>query len=180
MHMNMSAKGGSASGGKKGSTIFLQVVIVLIGIVALAGMIRFPLTEGRAVNLDLFHIYADPFIIYGYLASIAFFVALYQAFKLLGLIGQNKVFSLSSIKTLRIIKYCAIILSVLIVAAALYIIVTFHAKGGDPAGADDPAGFVAIAIVTTFISIVIATAAAVFGRTLKNAVDIKSENDLTV
>ncbi len=79
---------------EKISTIFLQVVVVLIGIVALAIMIRFPLTEGRAANLDLFSIYADPFIIYGYLASIAFFVALYQAFKLLGYIGQNKVFLL--------------------------------------------------------------------------------------
>ena len=59
---------------KKGSTIFLRVVIVLIGIVALAIMIRFPLTEGRAVNLDLFSIYSDPFIIYGYVVSIAFFV----------------------------------------------------------------------------------------------------------
>src|SRR3989339_677247 len=106
---------------KKSSTIFLQVVIMLIGIVALAIMIRFPLTEGRAANLDLFSIYADPFIIYGYLASIAFFVALYQAFKLLGLIGQNKVFSLNSVKALRTIKYCAITLSVSIVLAALYI-----------------------------------------------------------
>jgi len=158
---------------KKSSTIFLQVVIVLIGIVALAIIIRFPLTEGRAVNLDLFSIYSDPFIIYGYLTSIAFFVALYQAFKLLGYIGQNKVFSLNSVKALRTIKYCAIVLSILIVMAALYIRM-FHAKG------DDPAGFIAVCIVTTFISIVIATAAAVFERTLQSAVDIKSENDLTV
>jgi len=158
---------------KKSSTIFLQVVIVLIGIVALAIMIRFPLTEGRAANLDLFSIYADPFLVYGYLASIAFFVALYQAFKLLGYIGQNKVFSLNSVKALRTIKYCAIILSVLVAMAALYIRI-FHAKD------DDPAGFIAMCIVTTFISIVIATAAAVFERTLQNAVDIKSENDLTV
>ena len=158
---------------KKSSTIFLQVVIVLIGIVALAIMIRFPLTEGRAANLDLFSIYADPFLVYGYLASIAFFVALYQAFKLLGYIGQNKVFSLNSVGALRTIKYCAIVLSILIVMAALYIMI-FHAKG------DDPAGFIAMCIVTTFISIVIATAAAVFERTLQNAVDIKSENDLIV
>ena len=68
---------------KKISTIFLQVVIAALGIAALAVMIRFPLTEGRAVNLDLFHIYADPFLMYGYLSSIAFFAALYQAFKLL-------------------------------------------------------------------------------------------------
>ncbi|MBI4121493.1 MAG: DUF2975 domain-containing protein, partial [Candidatus Ryanbacteria bacterium] len=124
---------------KRSSTIFLQVVIVLIGIVALIIMIRFPLTEGRAVNLDLFSIYSDPFIIYGYVASIAFFVALYQAFKLLGYIGQNKVFSLNSVKALRTIKHCAIVLSILIVMAAIYIMI-FHAKD------DDPAGFIAVSI----------------------------------
>lgn len=160
---------------KKSSTVFLQVVVVLIGIVALAIMIRFPLTEGRAANLDLFSIYADPFLVYGYLASISFFVALYQAFKLLGYIGQSKVFSLDSVKALRNIKYCAIVLSVLIVIAAIYIRVSFNGNADD-----DPAGFIAVSIVTTFISIVVATAAAVFERTLKSAVDIKSENDLTV
>jgi|SRR3989338_3640931 len=158
---------------KKSSTIFLRVVIAALGIVALAIMVRFPLTEGRAVNLDLFSIYADPFIIYGYVVSIAFFVALYQAFKLLGLVGQNKVFSISSVRALRNIKYCAIILSASIVMAVLFIM-TSHNKD------DDPAGFIAIAILTTFISIVIATTATVFERTLQNAVDIKSENDLTV
>jgi len=160
---------------KKNSTVFLQVVIVLIGIVALAIMIRFPLTEGRAVNLDLFSIYADPFIMYGYAASIAFFVALYQAFKLLGYIGQNKVFSLNSVRALRNIKYCAIVLSILIVIAAIYIRVSFNGNADD-----DPAGFIAVSIVATFISIVVATAAAMFERTLQSAVDIKSENDLTV
>ena len=153
---------------KRSSTIFLQIVIVLIGLGALAGMIRFPQTEGRAANLDLVSIYLDPFIIYAYIASIAFFVALYQAFKLLGYIGKNKVFSLNSVKALRTIKYCAIILSFLIVMAAIYIRI-FHAQG------DDPAGFIAVCIVTTFISIVISTAAAVFEKILQSAVDIKSD-----
>ena len=57
--------------------------------------------------------------------------------------------------------------------AGLYIRI-FHAEG------DDPAGFLAICIVTTFVSIVVAIAAAVFEKTLQSAVDIKSENDLTV
>src|SRR3989304_9043742 len=125
---------------KKSSTIFLQIVVVLSGMVALAVMIRFPLTEGRAVNLDLFSIYSDPFIVYGYLASIPFFVALYQAFKLLGYIGQNKVFSLNSVKALRTIKYCAIALSILIVMAAIYIRLSFSDKSITD---DDPAGFIA-------------------------------------
>src|SRR3989344_466921 len=162
---------------KKGSIFFLRVVIVLIGIVALFIMIRFPLTEGRAINLDLFSIYSDPFIIYGYLASIPFFVALYQAFKLLGYIGQNKIFSLNSVKALRTIKYCAIVLSILIVMAAIYIRLSFSVKSVTD---DDPAGFIAVSIVATFISVVIATAAAVFEKLLQSAVDIKSENDLTV
>ncbi|MFI5186524.1 MAG: DUF2975 domain-containing protein [Chitinophagales bacterium] len=155
---------------KPRSTVFLQAVIVLIGIVTLAIMIWFPLTEGRAENLDLLSIYLDPFILYGYAASIAFFVALYKAFKLLGFIGQNKVFSLNSVRALRGIKYCAILLSILIVTAGIYIRV-FHAKD------DDPAGFLAICIVTTFVSIVVATAAAVFEKILQNGVDIKSENE---
>ena len=165
MNENMSAKGGSAFGGKKSSTVFLQVVIVLIGIVTLAVMIRFPLTEGRAANLDLFSIYADPFLVYGYLASIAFFVALYQAFRLLGYIGKNKVFSLNSVKALRTIKYCAIVLSILIVMAAIYIRLSFSVKSVTD---DDPAGFIAVSIVATFISVVIATAAAMFERILRN------------
>ena len=158
---------------KRMSTIFLQGVIVLIGIVALIILIRFPLTEGRAKNLDLFSIYADPFILYGYAASIAFFVALYKTFKLLGYIGQNKVFSSNSVKTLKSIKYCAIVLSILIVLAGLYIKL-FHSKE------DDPAGFLAMCIVTTFVSVVVATAAAIFEKILQNAIDMKSENDLTI
>ncbi|MBI5421079.1 MAG: DUF2975 domain-containing protein [Parcubacteria group bacterium] len=158
---------------KKIPTLFLQVVIVLIGIVALVIMIRFPLTEGRATNLDLFSIYSDPFIIYGYVVSIAFFVASYQAFTLLGYIGQNKVFSLSSVKALRTIKYCVIMLSVSIVMAVLFIM-TFHNKD------DDPAGFIAMGILTTFISIIIATAAAVLEKLLQTAIEMKSEDDLTV
>ena len=158
---------------KRVSIIFLQAVIVLIGLVALFILIRFPLTEGRAANLDLFSIYFDLFILYGYAASIPFFVALYKAFKLLGYIGQNKIFSSNSVKTLKHIKYCAIVLSILIVAAGLYIRIAHNKE-------DDPAGFLAICIVTTFVSIVVAVAAAIFEKLLQNAIDMKSENDLTI
>ena len=116
---------------------------MLIGIVALAIMIRFPSTEGRAENLDLFSIYSDPFILYGYAASIPFFIALYKAFKLLGYIGQNKAFSLNSVRTLSSIKYCAIVLSIFIVMAGLYIRI-FHNKD------DDPAGFLAMVYCNYF------------------------------
>ena len=150
---------------KKLSIIFLQGVVVLVGIVTLAFMIRFPLTEGRAANLDLLSIYADPLIIYGYVASTAFFVALYQTFKLLRYIGQDKILSSSSIKTLKTIKYSAFILGVSIVIAALYILI-FHAKD------DDPAGFIAMSIVATFISVVVGTIASVLEQSLQKALNL--------
>jgi hypothetical protein len=158
---------------KRLSILFLQSVIVLFGIVALYILIRFPSTEGRAQNLDLFSIYSDPFILYGYASSIAFFVALYKAFKLLGYIRQNKLFSLNSVRTLRSIKYCAIISSILIAMAGLYIKI-FHNKE------DDPAGFLAMSLILTFISIAVATAVAVIEKVLQNAIDMKTENDLTI
>jgi hypothetical protein len=74
---------------KRSSTLFLKVVILLIAIGVLAGMLRFPQTEGRAANLDLISIYRYPFIIYIYIGSIPFFVGLYQAFKLLNFIDAT-------------------------------------------------------------------------------------------
>ena len=157
---------------KKGSTLFLKFVICLIAIGALIWLIWFPQLEGRAATLDLISIYLDPFVIYAYIGSIPFFIALYQAFNLLGYVDKNKVFSQLAVQTVSIIKYCAITFSGFIVLGILYIRLTVVD--------DDPAGVTALGIVTTFTSIIIATAAAVFQRLLQNALDIKSENDLTV
>jgi len=137
-------------------------------------MLWFPHIEGRNVHATLFEIYfKDPFLAYAYIASIAFFVALYQAFKLLGYIGQNKVFSLNSVKALRTIKYCAISLVGFLVGAEAYFFIVQRGK-------DDIAGGVMMGLFMIFISVVVATTAAVFEKTLQSAVDIKSENDLTV
>lgn len=157
---------------RRDSTLFLKAVLLLIAIVTLAGLIRFPQTEGRAANLDLISIYADPLIIYGYIASIPFFFALYQAFRLLGYVERNQIFSQSAINAVKKIKYCAIATSGFIVFGILYI--RFFTNGDDPAG---PTG---LGILAIFASLVMATIVAVFERLLQNAVDIKSENDLTV
>jgi hypothetical protein len=157
---------------KKGSTLFLKFVICLIAIGALIWLIWFPQLEGRAADLDLLSIYMDPLIIYAYIGSIPFFAALYQAFKLLGHMDGNKVFSQLSVNAVRNIKTCAFTFSGFIVLGLLYI--RLFVKG------EDPAGVTALGMVITFASIVIATAAAIFQRLLQNAVDLKSENDLTV
>jgi hypothetical protein len=151
-------------------TTFLQVVIVLIGIGALALMLWEPHLEGRNAHATLSQIYFnDPFLAYAYIASIPFFVALYQAFKVLRYAGQNTVFSPEAVKALGTIKYCAITLIGFVVVGEIFIML---------GNSDDRAGGVFMGLLITFGSVVIATAAAMFERILQNSGDIKSENDL--
>jgi hypothetical protein len=157
---------------KRGSTLFLQVVIVLIGLGALALMLWEPHIEGRNAHATLFQIYfKDPFLAYAYIASIPFFMALYQAFKVLGYVRQNQIFSQASVNALRTIKYCAIAIIGFVAVSVVFMV------AGDK---DDGPPGVFMRLLITFPSIVIAAAAAMFERILQNAVDLKSENDLTV
>jgi len=158
---------------KRSSTVFLQIVIVLIGIAALALLLWEPQIEGRNAHATNFEKYfKDPFLALVYLGSIPFFAALYQAFKVLGYAGQNKIFSKEAVKSLRTIKYCALAIIGFVVVEEIVIFLDH--------GSDDPAGGVFVGILITFGSIVVATAAAISERILRNALDIKSENDLTV
>lgn len=159
---------------KKSSTLFLQTVIVLLGIGVLAALLWEPHLEGRNADATLFEIYfKDPFLAYAYIGSIPFFVGLYQACKLLGY-ARNNIFSQAAVHALRVIKYCALTTAGAIIAADAFLMLSARSTGEDAAGA------VMLGLVATFASVVVATAAAVFERVLQNAVDIKSENDLTV
>lgn len=160
---------------KNSSTAFLQTILVVLGVGTLLALIAMPQFEGRNANATLFETYfADPFLAYMYLGAVPFFVGLYQAFKILGFVGKNKTFSHATIKALRTIKYCAFITAGTIIAADAFLMIAARSNGEDAAGA------VMLGLITTFTSVVVGTAAAIFERAVQNAVDIKSENDLTV
>jgi Protein of unknown function (DUF2975) len=157
---------------KRGSTAFLQSVIVLIGIGALALMLWEPHIEGRNAHATVFEVYfKDPFLAYAYFASIPFFVALYHGFKVLGYARQNQVVSQAAVKALRTIRYCAIAVIGFVAVGEIFILMD---------DSDDRAGGVFMGVLITFGLVVIATAAATCEQILQNAVDLKSENDLTV
>ncbi|MDB5245035.1 MAG: hypothetical protein JWN90_140 [Parcubacteria group bacterium] len=157
---------------KKSSTTFLQIVIVLLGIGALALLLLEPRLEGVNAHATNSQMYLDPFIMLVYVGSIPFFIALYQSIKVLGYVGRNKVFSPEAVKALRTIKYCALAIIGFVLVEEIYIMLTH--------GNDDAAGGIMMGVFITFGSIVIATAAAMFERILRSAVELKSENDLTV
>lgn len=156
----------------RSSTLFLQGVIVLIGLGALAFLLWEPHVEGRNAHATAFEVYFnDPFLAYAYLGSIPFFVALYQAFTVLAYARQDKVFSPAAVRALRTIKGCALALIGFVAGGVLFLLMN---------DGEDRAGGVFMAVLITFGAIVMATAAAMVERILRNAVELKAENDLTV
>lgn len=155
---------------KRSSTNFLRSVVVLIGLVILSiCLFVLPSIIAKETTGDFDYL---PILVGLYFPTIPFFFALYQSLKLLNYIDKNRAFSYQSVAAFRYIKNCALIISGLFAAGLPYIFIV--------AQKDDAPGLVAIGLVIIFASLVITTFSAVLQRLVQSAVDIKSENDLTV
>nr|WP_300094084.1 DUF2975 domain-containing protein [Sedimentibacter sp.] len=157
---------------KRGSTLFLKIAIILIGVPVLSlGVFGLTWLPDNPVNPKYAHM-IYPIILGMYVSAIPFFIALYQAFKLLNIIDSNQAFSKLSVKCLKNIKFCAAAFSgvYVLIMPFVFLIAEF----------DDAPGLVIIGMVPIFASIVIAVFAAVLGKLLKEAIDIKDDNDLTI
>ena len=98
---------------KRGSTLFLRLAVILMGLPVLAVSIYgiYYLINNPA-NPDYAHI-LYPIVIGMFLSVIPYFIALFQALKLLNYIDRNEAFSNLSVKALQKIKYCAISISII-------------------------------------------------------------------
>ena len=152
---------------KRSSSVFLGVVIYLIGL-SVAGLCVILLGVSISGNAGMFL----PLMFGMLAAAVPFFFALYQGLLLLSYIDKSSAFSELSVKAIRKIKYCAGVISVLYALMMPYIIYV--------SDKDDAPGAVVIGLVLIFASLVIAVFTAVLEKLLQNAIDIKSENDLTV
>lgn len=159
---------------KIATTLFLKIAVILMAIPVLALCILLVPELGTLSEklLPAFSSIQYILSIILYASSIPFYFALYQAFQLLRYIDQNKAFSELSVKSLKKIKYCAIIISSLHVLI-LPLFYLFAEK-------DDAPGVIFVGLLVPFASMVIAVFAAVLQRLLQEAVEIKSENDLVV
>ncbi|EDX69744.1 MULTISPECIES: DUF2975 domain-containing protein [Bacillus] len=159
---------------KQGSTLFLKTAVILMGIPVLAMCIFLVPNIGNfAAELYPEMAYIKYLVFINlYATAIPYYFALYQTFKLLNYIDKNNAFSELSVKALKNIKYSALVISVLyVLGMPLFYLV---------AERDDAPGIIVIGMIIIFASMVIAVFAAVLQRLLKDAIDIKSENDLTV
>lgn len=159
---------------KQVSTLFLKIAVILIGVPILALCIFLvPEIGNFAAELYPNDAYLKYLIMLDfYAAAFPFYFSLYQAFKLLNYIDKNEAFSELSVNALKKIKNCAISISaIFVLGLPLFYLL---------AERDDAPGIILIGLVLIFASMVIAVFAAVLQKLLKEAIDIKSENDLIV
>jgi hypothetical protein len=107
-----------------------------------------------------------------YVAAVPFFVGVYQVLRLLSYIDKNKAFSELSVKALRLIAYCGVAIS-----AVYAISLPFFYIWADN---DDAPGLIIIAMAFILAPLIITVFSAVLQRLLRQAIDMKRENDLTV
>lgn len=162
---------------KLGSTTFLRIAVILIGVPIFAlcifGLPRIAFTAIEHAGLGSTLAYVIVGILFlMYVSAIPFYVALYQALKLLRYIDKNEAFSETSVKAIKNIRSCAILISFfyLLALPLIYVVAKW----------DDAPGLIVIGLVITGASMVIAVFSAVLKKLLQEAIDIKSENDLTV
>ncbi len=159
---------------KQVSTNFLRLVILLLAVIVLVlcifalpsmwrgGSAEFPMASNAILMI----------VIGLYITAVPFFVALWQAIKLLGYIDKNTAFSDLSVQALKNIKYCSMLISVVYVA---FVPLLFPI-----ADADDAPGLIIMGAVIACAPITVAVFAAVLQKLLQSVIEIKSENDLTV
>ncbi|XMB67416.1 DUF2975 domain-containing protein [Mycoplasmatota bacterium zrk1] len=151
---------------KRVTTLFLKIAVIIIGIPTIALCIfglPWIANEAAEIHQELV-CFMYPVIIGIYVSAIFFFVALYQALRLLSYIEKNKAFSELSVRSLKNIKYCAITISILsVLGMPLFYII---------AEIDDAPGIILIGLVYTFGSIVVAAFADVLQNIFKDAIEM--------
>lgn len=117
-----------------------------------------------------------PFLLNTWVLSIPIFIALYESLKILAHVDQNTTFTKLTIRSVQKIKMCAVIFGSMIIASGMTILIIGQKM--DPS--EDFAPIVTITFIFTFMASVVATFANVIEKVLKEALDMKSENELTI
>lgn len=158
----------------KKETIFLKITIFVMALAMIAiCVIVAPHYLIGANNLLPTKPYLTIILGIGlYLTAILFYIVLYQAFKLLKLIDHDEAFSKKSVTALRNIKYCAYSMCIVYLLESPVFFIF--------ANKDDAPGVILICGILAGASLVIAIFASMLQKLLHHAIEIKSENDLTI
>lgn len=157
---------------KQGTTTFLKVAIVIMGMIVFAVCtLWLPVVANETAEIYPEYAYLKfPVLISLNITSIPFFLALYQAWKLLNYIDNENAFSHQSAISLGHIKNYAIAIIVIYIIGMFSLVLQ---------NALHP-GIAIIGLVIIFATLVISIFATVLQELLRSVLEIKAENDLTI
>ncbi len=159
---------------KRYSTMILRLAVFAAGavIAALCGGAAW-LAFVKMEPSSVYYVWAYVFFAGVCAAAVPYFIALYQSFRLLRYVDENRAFSGASVKALQGITRCAFADFLICTGAGL----PFFYKIAD---IDDAPGLMLIGMAVSGVAFIIVVFASVLNRLLQDAIAMKSENDLTI
>lgn len=161
----------------------MRLVVIFIGVVVLVfSIFLFPeismeasrIAQAASQHISTWLAYVNvSFLLALYAAVVLFFLVLYRALMLLGYIDMRTAFSDLSVNALKSIRNHCIAICALYMVGIMPLVYCI-------AEMEDAPGLIWIGFVIGLVPIVVSTFTAILQKLLKEAIDIKAENDLTV
>lgn len=155
----------------------LRAIVLIVGLMVLVFEIfaLLPLAGIYVAKYPVYETLKMPVLIFLYVTSVPFYVAIAQALKICTAVINDKPFSKENVRSFTIAKYCAVPELVLYVLAAfgLYYY-TAVVKGQVLPMA------VIIASVIAFCALIMSIACSVLVELLKKAIYMQEENEMTI
>lgn len=153
---------------ERSSTLFLKLILLVLSLAVLTfcGFLLYQITQSDSLG-DY-----QPILIGVLISTIPFLYVFYQAYNLLNNIDANLSLTDSSVNSLRIIKVCSFLISLMYLMGSPFIF--------NVAQQDDAPGFVLINIILIMGPFSVGVFTYILQKLLINAIGYKSENELTI
>ena len=153
---------------ERSSTLFLKLILLVLSlaVLTLCGFLLYQIIQSDSLG-DY-----QPILIGVLISTIPFLYVFYQAYNLLNNIDANLSLTDSSVNSLRIIKVCSFIISLMYLIGSPFI---FYV-----AQQDDAPGVVLINIILIMGPFSVGVFTYILQKLLINAIGYKSENELTI
>lgn len=152
----------------RSSTLFLRLILLVltIGVLVLCGFLLYQIIQSDSLG------YYRPILMGLVISAIPLFYIFYQAYTLLNNIDNNLSLTNSSVNSLRIIKVCSFLISLMYLIGSPFIF--------NVAQQDDAPGVVLINIILIMGPFSVGVFTYILQKLLINAIGYKSENELTI
>jgi len=159
---------------KSVKTLKILLIAVSVAVFLFEAFLLYPLSIKYAYRVQSFSNIRTAFLVFVYVTSVLFYIAVFQSLRICNKVIENKPFSKSNIYNLKIARNCSGIEFVLYLAASVFVYF-FTAAKATPA----ITAVVATALIS-FMALILCLACSVLIEMLKRANELQEENSMTI